>query len=239
METHQYLLENFNSDHQHGQNNHYLEIFQKARDDFLYKKFQANMSIAFELRQISPIYDKLLDERQTLREEQAKRLGTLWLWLTVSPNDKVEFLDFKKKIESFANRKMFKEYFYVFEQRSQEKETAGMGFHAHLLLKRNISYKQNKIVSNSKNSFKNMTKVNDFNIFHFHWCPDEYLDDKMEYMTGAKTGSEKDIKQLIDVIFREKYNLDNYYTNATHSNQKQPTCIQSKAPISPTISCEN
>lgn len=212
MDTYQWILE-------HEPIGDYMNIYHKAKDDFLFKKLQSNMSIKFELKQLSPLMDQIFDERQRGKEEQAKRLGILWLWLTVSPHDKVEFPDFQKKIEQFAKRKQFKEYFYVYEQRSKEAETAGQGFHCHLLLKRNITYKQNKIITNSKNSFKNMTKVNDFQIFNFHWCPDEYLKDKIEYMTGDKTGAEKDIKQNIDILFRQKYNLKDYYTNAQTNEQ--------------------
>lgn len=221
METYEWILNN-------QPIGDYMNIFQRAKDDFLYKKIQSNMTIAFELKKLSPIHDKLLLERQALREEQAKRLGTLWLFLTVSPNNQVEFTDFQKKITQFSQRKMFKEFFYVFEQRGQDKKEIGKGFHCHLLLKRDISYKQCKVIKNSKNSFKNMTKVNDFNIFNYHWCPEEYYKDKIEYMTGTKTGDEKESKQLIDVLFREKYNLNNYYTNASSTNQKIPPCVESK-----------
>jgi hypothetical protein len=212
METYQYLLEKFNINHENGENNEHLAIYRKAADDFMYRKIQSNMSIAFELKKLSPLMDKLYDERQKLKEEQAKRLGTLWLWLTVSPNDKVLFEDFQKKVSQYAERKMFKDYFYVYEQRGQHKEEIGKGFHCHFLLKRNIMYKQNKIISNSKNSFKNMTEVNNFQIFNYHWCPDEYLKDKLEYMQDMnKHGQEKNSKQLMDILFRQEKNLNNYY----------------------------
>jgi len=221
MDTYKWILEN-------EPISDYMNIYQKAKDDFLYKKIQSNMTIAFELKKLSPIHNQIYDERQALREEQAQRLGTLWLWLTVSPHDKVQFTDFQKKVTQFSQRKMFKDFFYVYEQRGKNKEEIGKGFHCHFLLKRDIKYKQNKIISNSKNSFKNMTNINDFNIFNFHWCPEEYLKDKIEYMTGSKTGCEKDTKQLIDVLFRQKYNLNIYYnkddvtgTQATTPNSAQ------------------
>ena len=74
-----------------------------------------------------------------------------------------------------------------------------------------MKYKQNKIISNSKNTFKNLTNVENFDIFNYHWLPSEYLDDKKEYILGTKTGCEKEEKQFIDVLFREKKNLNNYY----------------------------
>lgn len=205
MDTYQWILEN-------QPIGDYMNIYTKAKDDFLYRKIQQNLSIAFELKKLSPIHDIIYDERQRLKEEQAKRLGTLWLWLTVSPNEKVLFKDFEKKVSQFSQRKMFKDYFYVYEQRGQHKDEIGKGFHCHLLLKRNIMYKQNKIISNSKNSFKNMTKVNDFQIFNYHWCPEEYLKDKLDYMQDMnKHGQEKNSKQLMDILFRQEKNLKQYY----------------------------
>lgn len=225
METYQWILEN-------EPVGDYMNIFQRAKDDFTYRKIQGNMSIAFELKKLSPLHDRIYDERQKLKEEQAKRLGTLWLWLTVSPNDKIKFEDFQKKVTLFAKRKMFKDYFYVYEQRGQHKEEIGKGFHCHFLLKRNIMYKQNKIISNSKNTFKNMTTVNDFQIFNYHWCPDEYLKDKLEYMQDMnKHGQEKNSKQLMDILFRQKKNLKEYYKNASENEQTQATKAKTKEEI--------
>lgn len=196
-----------------------IRVTKIAFDEFLKQKIKTNLNIQFELEQISPYCTELKRQRDNLRQKQAEKLGTLWLWLTINPKKDIEFEIFKKKIEQFAERKMFDDYLYVFEQRGKTEEEAGKGFHAHLLLKRNMKYKQNKIISNSKNTFKNLTNVENNEIFNYHWCPAEYLDDKIEYMTGEKTGCEKDIKQLIDVLFREKKNLNNYYKKECHENK--------------------
>lgn len=49
------------------------------------------------------------------------------------------------------------------------------------------------------------------NIFNVHTCPKKYLKDKYIYMTGLKTGDEKDIKQKYDIVFREKFKLKKIY----------------------------
>ncbi len=228
MNPREYLLQQFSNDHLNGPNNHQLDLYNKALDDFTYQKHKSIMAIAYSLKKMDKIHDLMYDYHEDLKMQQAKQFGTLWLWITISPKKEVKFLDFKKKVEQIANRKMFKEHFYVFEQRSKEKETAGEGFHSHLLLQRDLKYKQNKIIKNLKNSCKHITNVENHDIFNFHWCPEEYLKDKMEYMTGTKTGDEKDEKQLIDIVFRQNYNLSTYYTNASIPKET----IQ-KAPSSP------
>ena len=189
-----------------------LRIYERAKDEFIKRQIQANLSLKFQLKEISPFCSDLYDERQHLKEKQAARMGTLWLWLTVNPNPNVKFEDFKKKITDAANRKMFNDFLYVFEQRGQHKEEIGKGFHSHLLLKRDMKYKQNKIIKNLKNSFKKITNVENHDIFNFHWCPEEYLDDKRHYILDQnKIGVEKTSKQLMDILFRQNKNLKEYY----------------------------
>ena len=140
MDTMQYILENFAP----GSDEHM--ILHKAKNEFLDQKIKQTMNMAFHLKKLSPLYSAIYDEQEKLKEKTAEKYGTLWLWLTVSPHEDIEFDDFKLKIEKFAERKMFKDYLYVFEQRGKTKEEAGKGFHAHLLLKRNLEYKPSKII---------------------------------------------------------------------------------------------
>ncbi|AXQ65528.1 MAG: putative replication initiation protein [Circular genetic element sp.] len=198
-----------------------MRVTKLAYDEFLKQKIKTNLNIQYELDLISPYCTSLRLQREDLRQRQASKMGTLWLWLTISPKNDIDFETFRDKISTFAQRKMFDDHIYVFEQRGKTVETAGDGFHAHLLLKRNMKYKQNKIISNSKNTFKKITNVENHDIFNFHWCPEEYLNDKQEYILGTKTGNEKDIKQEIDKIFRQNKNLKEYYKPCLQSLEPQ------------------
>lgn len=206
-------------------------ITQQAFNEFLKQKIKGNLNIQFELDLISPYCTQIRKQRDELREKQAARLGTLWLWLTISPKKEIKLKEFLEKVEKFAERKMFEDYLYVIEQRGQSEEELGKGFHAHLLLKRSMKYKQNKIISNSKNTFKKMTNVDNHDIFNYHWCPEEYLKDKKEYILGTKTGCEKDKKQFFDVLFREKNNLNIYYKKTWPKAEKEETKKMESAEI--------
>lgn len=210
-----------------------MKITKIAYDEFLKQKIKTNLNIQYELDLISPYCTFLREQREELRQRQASKMGTLWLWLTISPKNDIDFETFRDKISTFAQRKMFDDHIYVFEQRGKTVETAGEGFHAHLLLKRNMKYKQNKIISNSKNTFKKITNVENHDIFNFHWCPEEYLNDKMEYILGTKTGKEKDIKQEIDIVFRQKKNLKEYYKRCLQSSEPPPSAKEPPEPLCP------
>lgn len=220
MDSKLYVLQNAQTDPD------LFQLYNNAANDFLKKKFQTNMTLAFELKQMSPICDLLFEERQALKLLQAKKYGTLWLWLTISPKKTIIFEDFKKKIEKTANSKMFKDFYYVFEQRGKTNEEAGQGFHAHMLLMRNLDYKQSKVLYNLKQSYEKYSNVNDRNIFNFHWLHEEYFGDKVNYITGQnKDGEDKKEKQLIDVIFRQNYFLKEYYKKEclpSEENQNNP-----------------
>jgi hypothetical protein len=157
------------------------------------------------------VYEDELNE--IIREQSAVKHNNLYLWLTVSPKKDVGFDLFKCKVEKAVTRRMFKSYLYVFEQRGKDESTMGQGFHAHILLKRNLDYKPCKIITNIKNTFKEITLVNNGEIFNWHWCPSDFKADKVEYITGLKTDEGKDEKQIMDSIWREQNNLATFYGN--------------------------
>lgn len=202
-----------------------LEEYQKALDMYLdaladwekmklksifTKSYQVG-NLGERWKNIKTYEDKMID---TIREAKAQKHNNLYLWLTVSPKPTVKLEDFKSRVERAAKRNMFKDYLYVYEQRGTEANAnIGEGFHAHLLLKRNLDYKPCKIITNIKNTFKDMTMVENKEIFAWYWCSDEYRNDKIEYITGLKTDKGKDEKQIADIQWRKWNDLEVFYGN--------------------------
>lgn len=137
-----------------------------------------------------------------------------WIWLTVNPKPDVLLNDFINVLAKLVKRKIFSRYVYVLEQRGTiEEDNLGKGFHAHLLLKRapDKEYKQTK--RQVKNTFKNICNVEHEKVFYWKECRDDFLDDKMEYITAVKTGDGKDKKQLGDIKWRQDNNIAVVYEN--------------------------
>lgn len=192
-------------------------LFQDSLDDWKKNKMKQLFSKSYNARRMGDQWSEIKDYEdeleQTVREATARKHNNLYLWLTVSPKASIEWKDFKDVIERFVKRTMFNDHLYVYEQRGKEETSIGDGFHCHLLLKRNLDYKPSKVIQNSKNTFKNITNVKKFEIFNYHWLDEQFKKDKVEYITGLKTGEDKDVKQEMDILFRKYNDIDLYYGN--------------------------
>lgn len=102
-------------------------------------------------------------------------------------------------------------YVYVLEQRAENVEELGRGFHTHIIFNKGI--KNNKVVLEMSNTFKKMCDVSNFHFFNLKAIGEEEHKRKLEYITGIKADDAKHLKQEMDVIWREKLGLKKYYTN--------------------------
>jgi len=144
-----------------------------------------------------------------LKENLAKDHNNAYVWLSVRPSPKTDFIKFKTKCEKLFERNMFKPgSMYVYEQTGTTEETCGTGFHAHFLLKRNLDYKPCLCKKNSYNTFKDICNIN---AFDWQNIGEDFSKDKKEYILGTKTGDGKDAKQHFDPLFRERNSLKSYY----------------------------
>ena len=155
------------------------------------------------------LYEKSLVKSK--KELVAKEHNNLYCFITINPKKEIDLGTFREKIEKFVNRNMFQGYKYVLEQRGATEQEAGKGFHAHILLKRNLDYKPSKVSGNTKNSFKGITNVDNPQILNIQHIGEEFAKDKDEYIDGVKTGEGKDEKQIIDKFWRKQHNLESVY----------------------------
>jgi hypothetical protein len=118
-------------------------------------------------------------------------------------------MKFCKKI---STKTCFEKVMYVLEQRGAKISEMGKGIHCHMLVKRNLKYKPIKLIQNVKNSCKKIVgNIHNENQLNFRTVGEEYAKDKQDYITGVKTGDNKDKKQLIDKVFRKKEKIENFY----------------------------
>lgn len=185
---------------------HYQPIYEKWKKSKVLKIINLEYKLGLHT-------SHLLDAEKTLNRMNQHRLGKLWLYLTISPPDRISFEDFKKKVEKYVARKIITDYLYVYEQRGTTMEEVGKGRHAHLLVARNLDYIPSQFLRNTKNTFKSIVNVQQRSLFYPVWQNPEYMKDKTEYLMGKKSKEGKDVKQAMDKEFREANALQNYYTN--------------------------
>ena len=136
-----------------------------------------------------------------------------YYFLTVNPDTtKIPLPVFMKAIQKAVSKRWISYYEWVIEQRGENEEELGKGYHTHIIFNKGI--KHCKVVLEMKNSFKNIldfkSKYID-NWFNLQNIDDEEMVRKTSYILDRKADPEKWLKQDMDIIFRQKNGLQKSY----------------------------
>lgn len=140
-----------------------------------------------------------------LMEQAADRMSTKppYILLTINPREEIELLEFKKKVEKFADRKIVSRYAYVFEVRKKDK-----GLHCHMLVQ--YDCKPYDFKRAARSTFKNVCEVNNPCILNIKYVSLDQLDSKMNYLKGEKSDKKnKSVKYTRR--YRRKHELEAMY----------------------------
>lgn len=152
--------------------------------------------------------DTMVANKVILKEMTAKEHNNGYCFISVRPKPKTKFEEFHKICTKLFHRNLFTEGYYLYEQTGTTPETMGQGFHAHFVMKRNLTYKPSKLKDFAYNSVKKICASQAFDCQHIG---EDFRKDKLEYIFGLKTAEGKDLKQLMDVPFREHMQVQLYY----------------------------
>lgn len=196
----------------------YVEMYEKAKKEIIGNKMKKLVSLRYELETLGKVETTLKHTiesyEEKLRQKMAEDHNNKYMFFTINPKPSVELENFLKVVAKAVTKTCFTDYLYVIEQRGTNSATAGEGFHAHILVKRNLQYKPFKCKKNMQNTFSKMCDVTKEALFNVKYLNTEWALDKVAYIsTGGKTGEGKDIKQDIDVWWREKKDISPYYGN--------------------------
>lgn len=196
-----------------------LKSYFDLKKDLLEKKITKVLNQEYQLGLIEdPLLLKIktLEESNTLKlkKQIAEKHKNSYLWVTINPDPKVTLGTFVKTVKRIASYSCFKSYIYVFEQRGTIKGLdIGKGFHAHLLLERNLSYKPTACRQKvARGCLKIIGNVLNSQWLNFATIGKEFAADKYTYMTALKC-IEKQEKQEADQVFRKKNKLEHVYKN--------------------------
>lgn len=198
------------ADHKHPNALRALRIIEQYADDLAKAKSDIDRSF---IRSTLTYRNK--GDYADLREAKADDKGTLYAWLTVSPDTSRKgytFSAFKTHAITFLHRACHEKGLMVFEQRGSTAKTSGDGAHIHCILKRDLSYAPKTYARLIKSSFNKWVDVNRPGPFFLQYKSSKLIQDKIDYIIGVKTGEGKLAKQVIDVKFREYNCLDPVYS---------------------------
>jgi len=155
-------------------------------------------------------------ERTKLKQDisqalKCKSLGkTDYVFLTVNFDPSKSFEDCFKAAQKLGTRKIWEWSQWVHEQRGETSEAAGNGHHIHLVAK--LAAQNAK--TRAKTTVCHVCQVSNSAIFHWVYIPEEYVEDKLSYITEAKA-LEKQAKQTIDKEWRVANKISPLYTNGS------------------------
>lgn len=193
------------------------EVYNKMNR--LYEDFRGDCDaeeITFYINSYEELHKKFIKLVKDFKETTQETLRlTSYMFITINPIEDVSLKDLLKTVDKYVNRTLINEYIYVVEQRGTNQEELGKGIHIHLLVK--TSYKKpSDFKRDTISTFKKIVDCyntpNWYRKLNLKPCDTE--DDvkrRKEYMLGTKKDELKQVKQNMDKVFREKYNLRPYY----------------------------
>ncbi len=151
---------------------------------------------------------KVYDEAQALRSEDSK---DQYYFITICPYEDLELDKFLKVMEKVLKKKWFQRYIYVYEQRQHEIGKQYFGIHTHIIVQRTGTTNKSEAIREIYNTCKNICgSKQSIDVKLLKTQHD--LDVKLNYILGKKACPEKQKKQVIDVHFRQDYNLQKFYS---------------------------
>lgn len=133
------------------------------------------------------------------------------LFITINPPPSYNLKDFLNTIQKTIKKNWIEGYLYVIEQRGENEEELGKGFHTHILIKLIDHKRRSQIDREIKNTWKKILDVDNYHILNIKYIDDDEQKRKQKYMLSLKSEEIKHLKQKYDIIFRQKNNLQKFY----------------------------
>lgn len=157
-----------------------------------------------------PLDDRILKHAQMLTQKslklRKKKRSSEYYFVSVSPESHHTIEDLKYKVEKYVDRKLCVGTIYAYEWNKR-----GIP-HVHILV-RQLEYSDTDFRKNTYNSFK--TLVGNKKCVDIRAIPEDWVDDKIDYIKGDKWDIEKEELIKIDIQNRLEYRLEPFYTTGT------------------------
>lgn len=153
-------------------------------------------------KELQDVYDKAKAITQAGEKNQ-------YYFITICPYEDTSILSLIKVMDKVLKKKWITKYLYVYEQRQDQYDKPFFGIHTHIIVERTGIAKSDVIreVFNTAKSICGSKQSIDVKLLKTR----RDLLVHINYILGTKSTSDKQKKQIIDKIFREKNNLKSHY----------------------------
>lgn len=169
-------------------------------------------------------YNRMLDEEDGTNlplikeindynaEKEKETFKSDYVFITVNPRPGVALNEFVKTVNKSVQKTFIKKSLHVIEQRGEDMEELGKGFHTHILLNKG-DYRISHLRREYARTFGKYCDVDNPHCFNVAICKPSDIAKRQKYILDMKKDPAKHKKQLMDIEFRKKFNLPVYYGN--------------------------
>lgn len=154
-----------------------------------------------------PLIKEINDYNEKKEKETVK---SDYVFITVNPRPGVAINDFVKTVNKSVEKTFIKKSLHVIEQRGENMEELGKGFHTHILLNKG-DYRMSHLRREFARTFNKFCDVDNPHCFNVAICKNDDIVKRQNYMLSLKKDPAKHLKQEMDKHFRKKFNLPDYY----------------------------
>jgi len=186
------------------------EMKAKALQECIMNRYRAHYNKLLddgEADDILPIIKEFNEDKKKKDDESVK---SDYVFITINPKPTAPMGEFIKNVEKSVKKSFIKKSLHVIEQRAEDMENLGKGFHTHILLNKG-DYRISHLRREFARTFKNVCDVDNPHCFNVSLCKKQDLAKRQNYMLGSKADESKHLKQKMDIEFRKKYFLQDYY----------------------------
>lgn len=192
-------------------------ILERLQTELMMNKLKLN---ELEDEEMQKLYNEVKESRDKLIKQNDNKKQPDFYWITMRPKEElVEFKIFMDVVKQIFKKVWMKDFFYVLEQSSPDLDGMGKGYHLHALVKRN-NMKNSDVLREIKRTAGKIGDVDDTSNRGFLKIDGIYDDiglrNRFKYIYDVKESTEenqKEEKQKIDKIWRNRLKLENYYFN--------------------------
>lgn len=167
-----------------------------------------------EMEEAMPEYlkKKLQAAEEKLKDGKDDRDSKYFAFVTINPehNKCEDYQALNTLVEKCVAKYWVTEYAYCYEQRSDNADDI-FGLHSHMILIR-AGKRPSELEREVRSTFSKCVGIPQLHI-NIQWKKKAWLQDKVDYMKGLKTGDGKDTKVEIDKKMREQLGIENYVSN--------------------------
>jgi len=186
------------------------EMKAKALQECIMNRYRAHYNKLLddgEADDILPIIKEFNEDKKKKDDESVK---SDYIFITINPKPTAPMGEFIKNVEKSVKKSFIKKSLHVIEQRGEDMDNLGKGFHTHILLNKG-DYRISHLRREFARTFKNVCDVDNPHCFNVSLCKKQDLAKRQNYMLGNKADESKHLKQKMDIEFRKKYFLQDYY----------------------------